>query len=417
MSYYITGFNGVDLQATCGVVTPEVSGVHDLPPLDVDIQKLPGGTTPHLTVLANDFRKVQFGAVVTGTTHAELVANLRSLRGYLRPDTDFHPLVVADRSDERIMALCVEGFRVQTQYLPDDYDVVEIPLQFLCYPYWEDLTEQSVLVAATFLSFLQATIEDDTLGDCGWHGYNSGIPTSDGTDPHSGDYCMEVVAGGGGNKGAKTPDAGIAGITAANDYSLQAYAKGAAGGETITASICWFDSGSGYLSESTEVWTLTDEWAQYKAEGKTAPAGAAKASIRFYDDAASTFYIDDVCLEEAATCGDFITPADANTKVYNGGDLECYPVYTCTVTDALAAGLDFTIGSNQFIYGGALVATDVLEVDADPQAPDVELNGTRDFANTDVDSVFPALDVGWNTVALSDSSKFSLAMAWRGRYF
>lgn len=417
MTYYITGYNGVDLQATCGVVTPEVSGVHDLPALDVSTRKLPGGVVPHMTVLPDGFRNIPFGVVMEGPGHDALVDHLEALRGYLRPDNDFHPLVVADRPTQRIMALCVEGFRVSTDHLPGDFDVVKFKTPFLCYPYWEDLTERTVLVASTFLSFRQATFEAAALGDCGWHVLDAGLPTSVTTSPYAGDYCMQVVTdGSNATDGAKTPEAGIAGITAAEVYSVSLWAKGAAGGETVQLAIRFFNAASEFISEVTSNLELTAAWAQYKFENQAAPALATKASLQLRDAHAATWFVDNVCLEEAAACGAFITPHDANTKVYNGGDMVCYPVYTCSILDTLALGLTLTVDSKEFAYDGELVATDVLVCDTDPQLPDVELNGTRDWANTDIDSAFPPLAVGWNTVALSDSSKFSLAMAFRQRY-
>lgn len=411
MPYYITSYNSIDLQAVCGVVTPGVSGVHDLPPLAVAVQKLPGGLTPHLTVQPDDFRTIKFSAVVVGAGHDGLVANLAALRAALRSDGTFYPLVVADRPAERIMALCKDGFQVATRYLPGDIDAVEMTIPFVCYPYWEDATEVTLLIAAALLTFRQATFEHSALD--GWAAYSTGAATVDTTGPHDGDRAMKVVCLG--NDGAETPEHTIP-VTAEEDYSLQAYLKGAVGGETVTAAIRWYDTDDVFLSESTEAWELTDEWALYKAEGKEAPVGATSASIRITDAHASTFYVDNVCLEEASTCGAFITPYDANTKIKNDGDLTAYPTYTCTLLAGMATGLTFDIGSQQFEYEDELEVSDVLTVDCDPQLPDVELNGTRDWAGVASDWGDLALPVGWSTITLSDASKFSFAIAYRRRY-
>ena len=413
MAYYITSFNGVDLQATCGLVTPGVSGVHDLVEPEISKLWLPGSDTAHVTVLRREMRTINLYALVVGDDHSDLVSKLALLRGYLFPDTDFHPLVVADRADQRIMALCL-GWPVGVDKLPGDIAALELQIPFLAYSYWEDATARSAKVATSFLSFRQATFEHSALD--GWAALVAGTPTLQSSGAYSGTRCMKVVTTAGGTDGAKTPDAGITGVTAGLDYSLQMRLKGEAGGETVTAAIRWYTSGDVYLSEDTANFNLTAAWAQYKLEGATAPVTAAKASVQVRDAHASTFYVDEVCLEEAATCGDFITPYDANTTIYNGGQRTCYPEYTCHVTDTLATGLWFETADQRFIYQGGLVDTDELLVDTDQQLPDVELNGTRDWANVNRASVFPPLAVGFNTVELSDPTKYWLAVSARWRH-
>lgn len=117
--------------------------------------------------------------------------------------------------------------------------------------------------------------------------------------------------------------------------------------------------------------------------------------------------------EDASEQCDTVTAI--SDTVTNGGDLPCYPTYTCTVTAALAGGLYFEISGERFTYEGALANTDVLIIYADPAAPDVTLNGSRDFANVADDAEFPPLLVGPNTVALS-STNFSLKVDRRERY-
>lgn len=416
MAYYLTSYNAVDLQATCGLVTPGVSGVHSAPKVELHQTWLPGAQSAHVTVLRRGMRTITFKGLVAATTHTALVTAIDTLKGYLTPDDDFHALVVADKPGKQIMALFT-GLDIGVTALPNETDVYELSIPFLCYPYWEDATARTAIIAPAFLGYKQATFEDSALGDCGWHVLDAGSPTSVTTDPYAGDYCMQVVTPGGGTPGAKTPEAGIQGVTAGDKYSVSLWMKGAAGGETVQLAIRWFSAGSAFISEVTSNLTLTSSWAQYKFENQTAAALATKASLQLRDAHAATWFVDNVCFEEAAACGAFITPYDADTQIKNTGDMTCYPEWTCELDDAMAAGLDFTIGTAKAEYDGALIATDSLVFDADQQAPDVKLNGTRDFANTNVASAYPSLAKGWNDVALSDSAKFHLHMSVRQRYW
>ena len=410
MLQYITGFNGIDLRVACGLYTPGASGILSAPKPALRTTWLPGGIVAHVKVERREMRTVKFGAVMHATTHEDLVDNMQALVSILLVDDDFHPLVVSNRPTQRVMALCM-GFDVAAKELPGLTDVYTFDIPFMCYPYWEDLTERTVTITGAFLGFRQATFEHTSLD--GWAAYDTGTATVETTDPHAGSRCMKVVCLG--DDGAETPEHGIAGVTAAADYSLQAYMKGAAGGETVTAAIRWYDGDDLYLSESTEAWELTAEWALYKAEGKEAPAGAVSASLRITDAHASTFYVDDVCLEEAATCGDFITPYDANTVVVNNGRLTAYPTWTLTILDTLADGLTFEVNGVEFAYEGALAGSDALVVETDQQMPDVELNDVRDWANVTSDPVMPTLSVGSNAVVLSDPTKVRLVGAYRER--
>lgn len=254
MAYYITSYNSIDLNATCGVVTPGVGGPHDLPDRELSILKLPGSDTPHVTVIRRQTRSLQFRAVAVGTSHSDLVTKLGTLKGYLMPDDDFHALIVADRSSQRIMALC-EGFPINISSMPDDYLAIEFGLNFLAYPYWEDASAQSTHITSS------------------------------------------------------------------------------------------------------------------------------------------------------------------PTTVANGGQMVCYPTYTCEINATMATGLWFQVGSNRFTYTGALASSDSLVVESDQQLPDVKLNGTRAWAGVAAASVFPSLAVGNNTVTLSDAAKFHLTVAYRRRYW
>lgn len=101
------------------------------------------------------------------------------------------------------------------------------------------------------------------------------------------------------------------------------------------------------------------------------------------------------------------------TQIDNLGDIATYPIYTCTVAETLGTGLTFTVGALTFEYTGALVATDVLVVDA--EAMTCTKNGAVAMANVDADSEFPELVVGTSTVSKS-SADFSLAITYRQRY-
>ena len=283
MPFYITGYNGIDLPTITASRMPGVSGVHDLPQLAVSTEKVPGGLRPNLTVLEDDFQTITFRAVVAGDcatimpllgtealgdlawqwstwviypndSHAGLARNLDLLRQILRPDGDFHALVVADRPGQEIMAFFPSRIQVAVDELPADTTAVQISIPALCYPYWQDSTQRT-----------------------------------------------------------KT-------VTAATDY------------------------------------------------------------------------------------------------VHNGGRKVCYPIYTCTITDTLASGLSFMVGADEFVYGGALYAADVLVINADPHEQTVTLNGAADMANVDVDSVFPGFALGRNVITRADPGKWTLGLAWRQRY-
>jgi hypothetical protein len=403
-------FNGVELGAY-GLATPSVSGAFGLPDQEIARLFVPGRPGPNDVHLRSQLVPMRWSSVVYGTDHADLCAKLLALEPLLSPSLGWCALKVQNRSGLRTMARC-KGFPLTLDKLPYLANVAQFDLAFERYPYWEDDTAVTATIATAFLTFRQATFEHTALD--GWHSLTGGLPTLETTDPYAGTCCMKVVAIGGGDTGAKTPEAGITGITAAEDYSLQMMLKGAAGGETVTAAIRFFKADDSYISEGTANLTLTDEWALYKLEGAAAPALAEKASVQIRDADASTFYVDQVCLEEAATCGSFFYPADANTRIYNDGDLAAYPVYTCTLLDTMASGLHFHVGSDIFTYTGALVATDSLVVTTD--LADVELNGTRDFANTDPDADFPTLAVGNTVITLSDPTKFTLGLSYRRRY-
>jgi len=100
-------------------------------------------------------------------------------------------------------------------------------------------------------------------------------------------------------------------------------------------------------------------------------------------------------------------------SIVNGGDFAVYPTYTCTAGASLASGLDFTIGTKQFAWNGALVNTDVVVVNADTCV--VTKNGTVNYADVDSGSLFPELAVGTNAVSKS-AGTWTLNISYRQQY-
>lgn len=139
-------FGGVDL-STYGLRTPEVGGIHDLPVMEVSEQWIPGRAVPSQTDLRRAMRRLDFPrCVVAGTNHTDLVDKLRILKGHLSPERRFCPLGVTDLPGLQIMARSL-GFPVKTDSLPYLRRVVEFPLSFAAFPYWEDAEEQTTVVA------------------------------------------------------------------------------------------------------------------------------------------------------------------------------------------------------------------------------------------------------------------------------
>lgn len=242
-------FHGVDLGAY-GLVTSRVSGHQSLAGQEVARAWTPGRSVPNDVVVRRSLEKIAYHCVVAEDTHDELVAALRTLRGYMSPELGWGALIVPDRPGMRTMARSL-GFELDIDSLPYLVTVAEWEWRLERYPWWEDEGAQSVTIAGT------------------------------------------------------------------------------------------------------------------------------------------------------------------NGKVYNTGQLETHPTYTCTVSDTLATGLTFSVGGEEFVYTGALVNADVLVIETD--LPDVKLNGSRDFGNTSSAAAFPTLAVGSNAV-IKSSADFSLAVSFRRRY-
>lgn len=120
--------------------------------------------------------------------------------------------------------------------------------------------------------------------------------------------------------------------------------------------------------------------------------------------------------EDATEVSEHLTAV--SQVVTNYGNMKCYPTFTCELNNDMPDGLYFTVGAITFTYAGALEGGDSLVVKSDQDCPDVELNGTRDWANVDDSvAVLPFLARGNNTISLSDNSKFHLTVAYRQRYW
>ena len=240
-------FNGEDLYAAYGLVTPGVSGVHDLSAGVVSRQFIPGTSLPSDTLTRRDLVAMPFDCSIEGTSHSDLVTKLRGLKKAISPELGWCSLAIEDLSGLRTFARS-EGLTIRFEQIPFLDTIALFPLTFVRYPHWEDLTATTA------------------------------------TDPAS---------------------------------------------------------------------------------------------------------------------------------INNTGDLATWPTYTCTATDTLAGGLTFTVNGKTFEYTGALVATDVLVIDA--EAMTCTLNGTEDMANVADDTDWPELVTGANAVSKSSAS-YTLAVEYRKRY-
>lgn len=140
-------FNSVDL-STYGLVTPGVSGAHDLPGVNLAETYCPGSDAPDVRVVRRSTRILQFECVVySDTSHADLVSKLQALKGYLSPDLGFKVLTLTDITSKRISAMCL-GFPINIASIPYVQTFVEFTLSFHCaVPWWEDASAQSATIA------------------------------------------------------------------------------------------------------------------------------------------------------------------------------------------------------------------------------------------------------------------------------
>jgi hypothetical protein len=140
-------YNSVDL-SIYGLVTPGVSGAHDLPGVETAETYCPGSDAPDVRVVRRSTRILQFKCVVySDRSHAILVSKLQALKRYLSPDLGFKVLTLTDITSKRISAMCL-GFPINIASIPYVQTVVEFTLQFRCAaPWWEDASAQIATVA------------------------------------------------------------------------------------------------------------------------------------------------------------------------------------------------------------------------------------------------------------------------------
>ncbi len=118
--------------------------------------------------------------------------------------------------------------------------------------------------------------------------------------------------------------------------------------------------------------------------------------------------------EDASAQSATIAEADTTGTITNGGDVHCWPVYTCTVGAApLAGGLTFTVNGKTYTYEDGLLAADVIVVDT--EACTTTLNGSAAMSGTPGDCEYPELVTGDNAVT-AKTAGFTLVAAYRRRY-
>lgn len=135
-------FNSVDL-SIYDLVTPKVSGVHDLVADERSRVWIPGRDLPADALNRRSLGLMKFGCVVySETSHADLVSKLKVLKGLTSPALGFCSFAITDRSGEQTWARSL-GFGINIDQLPYLTDMVEFDWSLERYPYWEDATEQT----------------------------------------------------------------------------------------------------------------------------------------------------------------------------------------------------------------------------------------------------------------------------------
>lgn len=135
-------FNAVDL-FNYGLVTPGISGIHDLAGVVVNQTFVPGYALPNESVLRDDLISMSVPCVVySDVDHADLVNKLHTLRTYLSPRLGWKTLTVTDVTAKQTLARC-KGFPVKIDQIPYLQTVVEFSLEFIRAPWWEDVTAQT----------------------------------------------------------------------------------------------------------------------------------------------------------------------------------------------------------------------------------------------------------------------------------
>jgi len=137
-------FGGVDLSAY--IVTPELSGPHDLPASEVLQTYIPGRDYPDLTFQRLAMRRLRFRCIVDATSHANLLTALHSFRVATDPSLGFCALTLTDVANKRIMARSL-GFSLDFSALPYLHTIAQFDWLLEAYPYWEDSAEQTDTVS------------------------------------------------------------------------------------------------------------------------------------------------------------------------------------------------------------------------------------------------------------------------------
>jgi len=141
-------YDGNDL-STFGLVTPGVSGAHDLPGVELQETYVPGSDAPDVQVVRRSTRKLTFHCIVVSeTSHDDLVDKLEALKALLSPSKGYCTLTITDRPDQQISAVSL-GFPVNIDSIPYLSRWVEFDLAFqAAVPWWEDDTEQTATIAS-----------------------------------------------------------------------------------------------------------------------------------------------------------------------------------------------------------------------------------------------------------------------------
>jgi hypothetical protein len=191
-------------------------------------------------------------------------------------------------------------------------------------------------------------------------------------------------------------------VTAGSVYTLGAWAKGAAGGESVRAGLQWWNAGGAFISRTDGTATvLTAAYGQVVSLTATAPVGTAFASVSVLKTAvsAATFNIDGIQLEQAA----------AATTYCDGTQPWCYWTGAAHASASgrvtTIAGPDWFFESKKFDAGAALRLKRIKQLaihflsQGDGIAVDTVL-GLNNIGTT-LTAYFPASVFTWDTLRTS----------------
>lgn len=129
-------FNGVDLGAL-GLVTPQVSGLFDLPSAELSRVFIPLRDLPHDVHVRGEIVRMKLRCIVAGSDHDDLARRMAVLRIHMSPRLGWCPLEVESRPFERTWARS-GGFSANIDRLPYITNVIEFDWTVERVPYWED---------------------------------------------------------------------------------------------------------------------------------------------------------------------------------------------------------------------------------------------------------------------------------------